>query len=584
MNIFRHYHHVFNEIIEKLKSDGVIIAAENAASFTVEPPKEESHGDLSCNAAMLYAKSSGKKPRDLAIAILEALGEREDIVKAEIAGPGFINLFLHEKIWREAVKAAIAQPETYGQSVVGAGLSVNVEYVSANPTGPLHIGHLRGAAYGDALAELLKFCGYAVTKEYYVNDAGGQIGILSRSAYLRYREASGEEIGDIPEGLYPGEYLIEVGQSLFQKYGDDLKNKPEAEREKIVREFSVHAMLTEIKADLARIRIQHDVFTSEKTLIESGKIESCLKALEEKGLIYIGALEAPKGKPDEDWESRPQTLFKSSAYGDDTDRPIRKSDGSVTYFLSDIAYHHDKFERGADLCVDVWGADHGGYVKRVSASIEALRGKQAKFEVKLCQMVRLMKNNEPYKMSKRSGNFISLREIVNEVGADAARFITLTRKNDAPLDFDIEKAKEQSRDNPVFYVQYAHARIYSVFQNAETELGEVYGFNAITTKESDLCELTDEHEKALVRKIAQYPRMIEQAATATEPHRIAFYLQELAGLFHSYWNAGKENFALRFINCDNLPVTTDRLKLIRACGIVIASGLKRLGASAPNRM
>jgi arginyl-tRNA synthetase len=519
----------------------------------------------------------------LATHIAAALASDPDIDSVEIAGPGFINLRLKRETWQRALGALIAEGNAYGRSTAGGGVKTNVEYVSANPTGPMHVGHTRGAVFGDALASLLAFAGYDVAREYYINDAGAQVDVLARSAYLRYREALGETI-TIPEGLYPGDYLKPVGAALAAKYGDRFLGKSESEWLATIRQETVDAMLDLIRADLDLLNIHHEVFFSERSL-QTGKdrVAEAIAWLESKGLIYRGKLPPPKGQLPEDWEDREQTLFRASEFGDDVDRPLKKSDGSYTYFASDIAYHYDKYLRGFSDMIDVLGADHGGYVKRMQAAVKAITGGQGRLDVRLCQLVRLMRNGEPVKMSKRAGDFVTLRDVVEEVGRDPIRFIMLYRKNDAPLDFDFAKVTEQSKDNPVFYVQYAHARTASVFRQAAQEMPGLKA-DAATLAEAPLARLDDVGELALIRRLAEYPRIIESAAEAHEPHRLAFYLHDLASEFHGHWNRGKELPQLRFINAGEPDSTLARLALVHGVKLVLASGLSILGVSAPEEM
>lgn len=568
--------------LEALVGEGALPADLDFTRVAVEPPRDPSHGDLSTNAAMVLAKPAGAKPRDLAELIAARLATEEAVMEVSVAGPGFINLRLDPSFWRSRIPDILRAGAAYGAGDLGAGQAVNVEYVSANPTGPMHVGHVRGAVFGDALANLLEKVGYRVCREYYINDAGGQIEVLARSAFLRYREALGHEIGAIPEGLYPGDYLKPVGQSLAATYDKDLLEKDEAEALAIVREAAVEAMMELIRGDLAVLGITHEVFFSELSLHRSGAVEKTLERLENKGLIYIGTLEPPKGEVPDDWEARPQTLFRSTEFGDDTDRALKKSDGSWTYFAPDIAYHLDKFERGYRTLIDVWGADHSGYIKRMKAAIAGVTGGEAEFDVKVCQMVRLFRNGEPVRMSKRAGDFVTLRDVVDEVGKDVVRFMMLTRKNDAPLDFDFAKVMEQSRDNPVFYVQYAHARIHSVLRNAAEAGG--YDLSDATLATANLSRLADEAELSLVRLMATFPRQVEQAALAHEPHRIAFYLDDLAAAFHALWNKGKDDSSLRFIQQEDRDGTLARLALIRATAHVIAAGLGILGVEPIEEM
>jgi arginyl-tRNA synthetase len=534
---------------------------------------------------MVLAKPLGLKPRDVAVRVAAELARDPDVDAAEVAGPGFINLRLRAGYWQSVLKAIVVSGDAYGRSSMGQGEKVNVEYVSANPTGPMHIGHCRGAVFGDALAGLLEAAGYHVTREYYINDAGAQVITLARSAYLRYREALGEDIGEIPDGLYPGDYLKPVGQALVEEFGGYLADRPESEWLPVVRDRTVAAMLAMIRDDLRMLNIEHEVFFSERSLQEgnAGKVAAAIDALREKGLIYQGRLAPPKGQLPDDWEDREQTLFRATEFGDDVDRPLMKSDGSYTYFASDIAYHYDKFRRGFRTMIDVLGADHGGYVKRMKAAVTAISGGEASLDVKLCQLVRLFRAGEPVKMSKRSGDFVTLRELVEEVGPDPVRFMMVFRKNDAPLDFDFQKVTEQSKDNPVFYVQYAHARTASVFRQAETEMPGLDRSPAALAGAA-LEKLTDSGEMGLIRRLAEYPRIVEAAAEAHEPHRIAFYLYDVASELHAQWNRGKELPQLRFINHDDSESTLARLALVHATKLVLSSGLAILGVGAPDEM
>jgi len=556
--------------------------------IVVEPPREAAHGDLATNAAMLLAKPLGQKPRDIAIRIAEALARDPDVAEAEVAGPGFINLRLRAAYWLDALRSMIVAGETYGRANLGRGERINVEYVSANPTGPMHVGHTRGAVFGDALANLLAAAGYDVTREYYINDGGAQVDRLAVSAHLRYREALGEKIEEVPEGLYPGDYLVPVGQGLADRYGDSLRGIPAEKWLPIVRDFAVARMMELIRSDLGALGIRHDIFSSERALslpIDGGpsRIERAIAGLEEMGLLYRGVLEPPKGKLPEDWEPREQTLFKATEFGDDVDRPILKSDGSYAYLTPDIAYHQDKFMRGFRDMIVVVGADHSGYVKRLKAAVAAITANRARLDVKLCQLVKLLRAGEPVKMSKRSGDFVTVREVVDEVGRDPVRFMMVFRKNDAPLDFDFEKVTEQSKDNPVFYVQYAHARTASVFRQADAEMPALDKRPAALAK-APLGRLTDIGEMALIRRLAEYPRVLEGAAETHEPHRIAFYLYEVAAEFHGHWNRGKELPQLRFINQEDSDSTVARLALVHATKLVLSSGLAILGVSAPEEM
>jgi arginyl-tRNA synthetase len=538
---------------------------------------------------MVLAREAKAKPRELAEEIASGLRADNLIASVDVAGPGFINLTLKVSVWADALRDVLHQGNSYGRSAIGAGEKVNVEYVSANPTGPLHVGHCRGAVFGDALASLLQFTGHDVTREYYINDAGAQVEVLARSAFLRYREALGEDIGEIPQGLYPGDYLKPVGQALSTEYGARLLAMPESEWLEIVRAKAVAMMMDSIKGDLAALNIKHDVFFSERSLIETGnnRVAQTIDFLRTRGDIYQGRLPPPKGAPVDDYEDREQTLFRATAYGDDVDRPLLKSDGSYTYFASDIAYHKNKFDRGFRNLVDVWGADHGGYVKRVEAAIKAVTAGKAMLDVKIVQLVKLLRGGEPVKMSKRAGDFVTLREVVDEVGKDAVRFMMLFRKNDAVLDFDLARVIEQSRDNPVFYVQYGHARGHSVFRNAKEvipQLPEEAAARAAFLADSAVERLTDPSELNLLRQLALYPRIVEAAASAHEPHRIAFYLYDLASEFHALWTRGRDLPYLRFIINNDAELTKARLALVQGVVSVLASGLAVLGVGAPDEM
>jgi arginyl-tRNA synthetase len=585
MDVFAGFHGHVLAAVQQLKHDGVVPHEASIEGITLEPPKDASHGDLATNAAMVLAKAAGKKPRELAERIVPLLASDPFIEEVEIAGPGFINLTLAHAFWPSVLRMVLEQGEGYGRSAIGKGEAVNIEYVSANPTGPMHVGHTRGAVFGDALANLLAFTGSAVTREYYINDAGAQVDVLARSVYLRYREALGEDIGPIPEGLYPGDYLKPVGQELAGEYGSELLHMPEAKWLPIARAAALKAMLAMIEDDLKALGIRHDVFFSERSLTEGPRdeIAETIDDLKARGLIYEGRLPPPKGKVDEDWEDREQLLFRSTEFGDDSDRPLVKSDGSYAYFAGDIAYHRDKFMRGFKSMIDVFGADHSGHIKRMQAAVAALTEGQAKLDIKICQLVRLFRGGEPVKMSKRAGTFVTLREVVDEVGQGPVRFMMLYRKNDAPLDFDFAKVTEQSRDNPVFYVQYAHARASSVLRNVgeafpdlDLEEGALAG--------ADLSLLKDEAETALIRRIAQFPRLVEAAALAHEPHRIAFYLYDLAGDFHGLWNRGKDLPQLRFIYESDRELTRARVALVAATKRVLASGLGILGVHAMHEL
>lgn len=585
MDVFAGFHGHILAAVQQLKHDGVVPHEASIEGITLEPPKDTSHGDLATNAAMVLAKAAGKKPRELAERIAPLLASDPFIDKVEIAGPGFINLTLAHAFWPSVLRMVLGQGESYGRSAIGKGEAVNVEYVSANPTGPMHVGHTRGAVFGDALANLLAFTGSAVTREYYINDAGAQVDLLARSVYLRYREALGEDIGEIPEGLYPGDYLKSVGQELAAEYGNELLTMPEAKWLPIVRAAALKAMLALIEDDLSALGIRHDVFFSERSLTEGERdeIAETINDLKTRGLIYRGRLPPPKGKVDEDWEDREQLLFHSTEFGDDSDRPLVKSDGSYAYFAGDIAYHRDKFKRGFKSMIDVFGADHSGHVRRMQAAVAALTEGQAKLDIKICQLVRLFRGGEPVKMSKRAGTFVTLREVVDEVGRGPVRFIMLYRKNDAPLDFDFAKVTEQSRDNPVFYVQYAHARASSVLRNVREAFPDL-DLEEGALAESDLSLLKDEAETALIRRIAQFPRLVEAAALAHEPHRIGFYLYDLAGDFHGLWNRGKDLPQLRFIYESDRELTRARVALVAATKRVLALGLGILGVHAMHEL
>jgi arginyl-tRNA synthetase len=576
-----------------LATDGFMPAGLDQSRIVVEPPRDAAHGDMATNAAMVLAKDAGKKPRELAEAIAAKLRADPLIEKVDVAGPGFINITLKPAAWTGELRAILAAGTEYGRSALGQNEPVNVEYVSANPTGPMHVGHCRGAVFGDALANLLAFAGYKVTREYYINDAGAQVDVLARSAYLRYREALGEDIGAIPEGLYPGDYLKPVGEALAKEHGRALLQKPESDWLPLVRQRAIDMMMDEIRGDLAALNVRHDVFFSERSLIGSGigspddQVACTIDVLRKDGHIYEGRLPPPKGAPDDDWEDREQTLFRATAFGDDVDRPLMKSDGSYTYFASDIAYHRNKFERGFNHLIDVWGADHGGYIKRVAAAVKAISGGKADLDVKIVQLVKLLRAGEPVKMSKRAGDFVTLREVVDEVGRDAVRFMMLYRKNDAVLDFDFVKVQEQSRDNPVFYVQYGHARGCSVFRNAAEVVPDLPVDAVARGKllaQAPLDRLDDPGEQSLMRRLALYPRLLEAAAGAHEPHRIAFYLYEVASEFHAQWNRGKDTPHLRFIIQNDPLMTMARLALVQAVVTVLASGLGLLGVGAPEEM
>src|SRR5664280_1358312 len=583
--------HLFSDMLDRVQGATLSVtgAGYDCSRIVVEPPRDPTHGDMATNAAMVLAKDAGKKSRELAEAIAEKLRADDKIAKVDVAGAGFINLTLKPQVWAEELRVVLEAGADYGRSRIGGGEKINVEYVSANPTGPMHVGHGRGAVFGDALANLLAFAGFEVTREYYINDAGAQVDVLARSAYLRYREALGENIGAIPEGLYPGDYLKPVGQALVAEYGDRLKAMSEGRWLPIVRDKSIAMMMEEIKGDLAALNIRHDVFFSERSLTETGnnKVTETIDFLRSKGDVYEGRLPPPKGGPVEDYEDREQTLFRATAYGDDVDRPLMKSDGSYTYFASDIANHKNKFDRGFTNLIDVFGADHGGYIKRMQAAVKAVTAGKATLDVKVVQLVRLLRNGAPVKMSKRSGDFVTLREVVDEVGSDAVRFMMLFRKNDAVLDFDLAKVIEQSKENPVFYVQYGHARGHSVFRNAREvipDLPEQTAARAAFLGDAAVERLTDPAELDLLRRLALYPRMIEAAAVAHEPHRIAFYLYDLASEFHALWTRGRDLPYLRFIITNDAEITKARLAMVQGVVSVLASGLAVLGVHAPDEM
>jgi arginyl-tRNA synthetase len=585
MNIFANVEQRVRAALDALKSDGVLPADLVIPAIEAEAPRDSSHGDVAVNAAMVLAKPAGMKPRDIAEALKRKLEAAPDVAKIDVAGPGFLNITFKPEVWHTIVRTILEQGERYASGSLAKSEKVNIEYVSANPTGPMHVGHCRGAVFGDALANLLVFAGFDVTREYYINDAGGQVNVLARSAFLRYREALGEDIGDIPEGLYPGEYLKPVGAALAETHGGALLSQSEDDWLPVVRRFAIARMMEMIKDDLAALNIRHDVFFSEASLTEGGRdqVRAAVEVLAAKGLIYEGQLDKPKGHDDGDWEDRTQTLFRSTAYGDDEDRALQKSDGSYTYFAGDVAYHYDKLQRGFRHLINVFGADHIGYIPRMKAAVAALSGNQADLDIKVVQLVRLFKAGEPFKMSKRAGTFVTLRDVVDEVGRDPVRFMMLYRKNQETLDFDFAKVTEQSKDNPVFYVQYAHARAASVARNAVEQLP---GLNAAPAAlaTADLSILTDSGEIDLIRRLAAYPRLIEGAAKAHEPHRVAFYLYDLASALHSQWTRGNDSPQLRFIQSNDGVATEARLALVAATKAVIKSGLGVLGVEAPDAM
>ncbi len=585
MNLFETYSARVAAALAALAERGALPAGLDLGRVVVEPTKDPAHGDLATNAAMVLAKEAGTNPRALAALLVEELGKDAEIVKAEIAGPGFINLTLQPSVFTAILKDAVERGLDYGRGAPKPDPRVNVEYVSANPTGPMHVGHGRGAVFGDALANILAFAGHDVTREYYINDAGAQVDVLARSAFLRYREALGETI-TIPEGLYPGDYLVSVGTNLAKAHGEALLAKPESEWLPLVRAAAIDGMMAMIRDDLAALGVVHQVFFSERSLQDSGGVDAVAETIADlraRDLIYQGRLPPPKGQKDEDWEDREQALFRATQFGDDVDRPLLKSDGSYTYFANDIAYHRSKFTRGFPQMIDVWGADHGGYVKRMQAAVKAVTAGQGALDVKLCQLVKLLRHGEPVKMSKRSGDFVTLREVIDEVGRDAVRFMMIFRKNDATLDFDLAKVVEQSKDNPVFYVQYAHARCASIFRQAR-EAYPGLDVSPAALAQADLARLTDEAEVGIVKLIAAYPRIIEGAATAHEPHRVAFFVHDLASAFHSLWNKGKDSPQLRFVNQTDRESTVARLAFVHAVRSVLASGLAVAGVAAPEEM
>ncbi len=573
MNLFSDIRALVVDQLSAMADAGDLPAGLDMGAVAVEPPRDAAHGDMATNAAMVLAKPAGLKPRDIAETLAGRLAVDDRIDTVEVAGPGFLNLRLADHVWAGVVERVLDEGGDFGRSEMGAGERVNVEYVSANPTGPLHVGHTRGAVFGDALAALLDYAGYDVTREYYINDGGAQVDVLARSAYERYREACGHA-PEIAEGLYPGDYLVPVGEDLKAHFGESLLDRPEEDWLDEVRGFATDAMMAMIREDLASLGVRMDVFFSEKSLYGTGRIEAAITDLDAKGLIYRGTLEPPKGKMPEDWEPREQTLFRSTAHGDDVDRPIMKSDGDWTYFAPDIAYHYDKISRGFDQLIDVFGADHGGYVKRMKAAVSALSDGRVPLDIKLTQLVRLYKDGEPFKMSKRAGNFVTLRDVVDMVGPDVTRFVMLTRKNDAPLDFDFDKVREQSKENPVFYVQYAHARVRSVLRKA--------GEAKIALSETP--RLEDESEFAVARKLAEWPRLVEIAARTHEPHRVAFYLYDLASDLHALWNKGNDKPELRFLQEGDAAASGQKIALARAVAVVISSGLGILGVTPAEEM
>jgi arginyl-tRNA synthetase len=580
MNLFAEIRLLIVENLNAMVREGALPDGMDYAAVAVEPPRDAGHGDMACNAAMVLAKAAGKAPRAIATDLAQRLLSDARITSADVAGPGFLNLTLAPAQWQNVVRAALETGADFGRSDLGQGRRVNVEFVSANPTGPMHVGHVRGAVVGDALSNLLAFTGYAVTREYYINDGGAQVDVLARSAYERYREAHGLE-PEIREGLYPGDYLIPVGEALKARFGDTLLDKGEQFWLADAREIATELMMAEIRGDLAALGVQMDVYSSEKALYGTGQIEAAIKALRDMDLIYEGVLEPPKGKEPDDWEPREQTLFRSTAHGDDVDRPVQKSDGSWTYFAPDIAYHFNKVQRGFDELIDIFGADHGGYVKRMKAAVSALSNGRVPLDIKLVNLVKLYKNGEPFKMSKRAGTFVTLRDVVSQAGADVTRFMMLTRKNDVPLDFDFAKVLEQSKDNPVFYVQYANARIGSVMRKS-IEAG--MAVDDASLAKADFGLLSHPAELELIRKIAEWPRLVEIAARGNEPHRVAFYLYELASEFHGLWNKGNDEPSLRFVQAGNTATATAKVALVRATGVAISAGLAILGVTPVEEM
>ena len=574
MNIFTLFETEFASILRSLQEQGRLPADLDIDRVVFELPREISHGDVACNAAMVLAKQASMKPRDLAERLVPEFQKLDGVTAVEIAGPGFINLRVEPRLWTTEIDSIIEAGTDYGRNRAGGGRPINVEYVSANPTGPLHAAHARGAVLGDALAGLLGFCGWKVTREYYINDAGAQVDVLARSAYLRYCEALGREIGDIPSGLYPGSYLVDVGKALAAEFGETFLDSDEANWLAPVRSFTIDAILVGIREDLQALGIRMDLFSSERALVDSGAVQSAIDRLQDAGHVYRGILEPPKGKEPEDWEPRQQLLFRASVFGDDTDRPLQKSDGCWTYFASDVAYHMDKLDRTGGPLINIFGVDHGGYVKRMMAAVEALSGRKGQLDIQLCQLVNLMEDGKPVKMSKRAGTFVTVRDVIDAVGSDVIRFIMLTRRSEQTLDFDYARVTEQSRDNPVFYVQYAHARACSVLRQAEAQ----------AEGDAALHQLTDPAEMVVIRLLAGWPRQVVSAATAHEPHRIAFYLMDLAAAFHALWTAGRENPDLRFIRDEAPQLTAARLRLVKATALVIRSGLGVLAIDAREEM
>ncbi len=580
MNLFSDIRALVLKALGELQAEGALPPDLGFDNVAVEPPRDAAHGDMATNAAMVLAKPAGLKPRDVAEALAAKLEGDARITGAEVAGPGFLNLRLAHDVWHEILRDVLQSGTDFGRSDMGQGARVNVEFVSANPTGPLHVGHTRGAVFGDALASLLDFTGHDVTREYYINDGGAQVDVLARSVYLRYLEAHGQAVA-FEDGTYPGDYLIAVGEALKDEVGAAYVDQPEAVWLAELRAYATDAMMDLIRSDLKALGVEMDVFYSEKSLYGTGRIEQALAVLDEKGLIYEGVLEPPKGKKPEGWEPREQTLFRSSEHGDDVDRPVKKSDGGWTYFAPDIAYHYDKITRGFDALIDVLGADHGGYVKRMKAAVSALSDGKVPLDIKLCQLVRLYKNGQPFKMSKRAGTFVMLRDVVDLVGPDVTRFVMLTRKNDAPLDFDFDKVTEQSKDNPVFYVQYANARVQSVLRKADEAGIDV---SDAGLQAADHSILTHEAELNVLKKLAEWPRLVEIAGRTHEPHRVAFYLFELASALHSLWNRGHDEADLRFLQEGNAATSQAKIALARAVSVVLSAGLGILGVTPAEEM
>ncbi|NQV56290.1 MAG: arginine--tRNA ligase [Rhodospirillales bacterium] len=584
MNHFSYFRGRLLEILDRLVSAGALPGTPDFSRISVEPPRDAKHGDIATNAAMVLAKPAGLSPRDLAEKIAVGLKALDEVSDAQIAGPGFINVTFDPGFWHDRLREILNEGTAYGSSEIGAGRKVNVEFVSANPTGPMHVGHCRGAVVGDALASILAKAGFDVTREYYINDAGAQVDTLARSLYLRYRESMGETLGEIPEGLYPGDYLVPVAEALKARDGDKWMDADEGAWLAPLRQFAIDEMMALIREDLAMLGVEHAVFQSERELVDTGGVDEVVSALEADDLLYTGTLEAPKGQRPEDWESRPQLLFRAEKFGDDVDRPLQKSDGTWTYFATDMAYHLKKHRRGFVQLIDVWGADHGGYVKRMKAAVSALTGQADSLDVMLCQMVNLMDKGEPVKMSKRSGTFVTLREVIDEVGKDVVRFIMLTRKNDAQLDFDLAKVIEQSSENPVFYVQYSHARCCSVLRLAAATFEEK-NLQPSSLSKARIERLIDPAELSLIKTMAEWPRVIEGAAEAHEPHRIAYFLHDLAASFHSLWTKGaRQDESLRFLNDSDKELSESRLALVKAVELVIASGLDVIGVTPVKEM